>query len=292
MRWVYLAILGLILLGLGYYVYSNGTIMPLQQGEVVTVTQTVIRANQTDTITTTQVEVQTQTVQKNITTTETAYAPSSGAVISAFKINYYSKGSTEYKNTVANSPASLLTSTCNLPLAVIDPGWSTSTSSKYYYGKARGEVEFNSKCVYKNLSSGDFGVRVCVVGTPLESSSKYTTSNLFPKVAIVDGVLIVGDVTSIMTYKIPCPSTKKTDIYIYRINGTMYDTLKVTVDCCGVTAVNYGLNTQFIIPLQSMGIDTHLLMDSGSILLYGGAIILALAFILYFIEPKKGRRRK
>jgi len=275
---VAVAILALILLAAGLYVYQGSGVhqtqpQPQQPIQTMTVTQTV--ANTTITTTTTMTQTQ----------TEIQYSPSTGTQLSFFKINYYAKGSTDYNNVMKNAVTSLCSSSCTLPLAVIDPQWPSTKAAN-----ARGEVVFSDKCSFSNLSSGTYGVKVCVVGTPVQSASIYTTSNTFPKIAIVDGVLVVGDARSINTYKLPCPTTKKTDIYIYRINGSAYDTLRVTVDCCGVTAVTYNLNTQMIIPLQSLGIELPVAINTYDLMIWAGAAFLLIAAYIYFKPRRRGRR--
>lgn len=289
---IFLILVGLVLIAAGYYVYSSGSFTPPSATtntvsrdvtQTITITQTI--ANQT--------VVQTQTITQSLTETETQYMPATGVQVSAFKINYYAKDSKAYKNVIGNATTSLFNTSCNLPLTVIDPSWPTSTTSKYRADQARGEVVFAQKCSFSNLSSGTYGVKVCVVGSPISSATKYTSKNVMPYVAIVDGAIVVGDVAGVHTHKLPCPTTKKTDIYIYRINGTAFDTLKVTVDCCGVTGINYGMNMQFIIPLQSVGIDSFFTTDTSTVLLITGfSLIIAGALLLYFFAPKRKRGRR
>ncbi|MCS7102291.1 MAG: hypothetical protein NZ992_00220 [Candidatus Korarchaeum sp.] len=298
--WALALALGVVLLGAGYYIYTKGGFTPAEGPGIplvrtLTLTETVRVPNGTLTVTTTS--VQTQTLVETYTQKETQveYAPAAGMTVSAFKVNYYTKSSTEYKNLVANISASLLNTKCNQPLTVIDPQWPTSTSSKYAAAKARAEIVYGTEneCkTFKNLSSGNFGLRVCVVGTPGESGVKYTTSNRYPKLAIVDGVIVAGDTTGLLTHKIPCPTTKSTTIYIYRINETRYDLLRVTVDCCGVTSIGYSLNTQFIIPLQSVDVSLPITIDTATVLMMTGAILIATGVFLNLNAKPRRKRRK
>jgi len=259
-----LLLIGLFLLGFGLYTQRAFPLEP--QTQTVTATETVTVANTTTTTTVTQTQTQTQTQ------TTTRYVLAGNLILNNFSISYVDEGDPAYKEIFEDVTKDILSPSCKVPVAYIKANLNET---------AKGLVYFAKKCSFK--SEEGYGIEVCIQGEGTESYTRYTRKNVFPAVAIGKGVLVIGDIRSKRIYKLP---ENETTAYIWLFRDkTKVDELKLSVDKCGVTAVNYGWRTHLIVPLQAIGLDLSYVLDTSSLLMGLGVGLVAIA--VYFLYRRR-----
>lgn len=257
-----LLLIGLALLGFGLYTQRAFPLEP--QTQTVTATETVTVANTTTTTTVTQIQTQTKTIAQ--------YVPTSGIALNNFSITYVNANDSAYKEIFEGVAEAILSPSCEGPVAYIKTNLNET---------ARGFVLFKKQCSFEP-KDGE-GIEVCIQGEGTERYTRYTRKNVFPAVAIGKGVLVIGDVGSKQIYKLPANETTAY-IWLFR-NKTKVDELKLSIDKCGVTAVNYGWRTHLIVPLQAIGLDLSYVLDTSSLLMGLGVSLVAIA--AYFLYRRR-----